>query len=389
MEITLKHSRYQAGSLTTESRTNGADVYVYRWRQSDRDGRTKQRKIILGTIKELTKASAKKKADEYRTLINAPEKEDYDNNLTFAELVGHYTERELQENSGRAEKPRKAYLYIFNNYLLPRWGSLPLRAVKAVVVEDWLKTLSLANGSKAKIREVFGAAFRHAMRYEMYPSNPITHVRQTRKRASEPEILEPAEIAAVLRELEGIEPIRTAFLIAAVMGMRRGEIFGLKWADINFERALLHVRRSYVDGVVGPPKTESSRRALPIPQQAMEALQVWRAKSSFCQPDDWIFASEISFGKQPYWPATLWRRNVVPAIERAGITKSNLGWHTLRRTYASLLLSSGISLRVSMELMRHSTPEMTLGLYAQTVGDEKRDAGRMVASLVMGDSTQK
>src|SRR5580698_3712524 len=103
MEITLKHSRYQAGSLTTESRTNGADVYVYRWRESDRDGRTKQRKIILGTIKELTKASAKKKADEYRALINSPEKEEYDNNLTFAELADHYTERELQENSGRAE----------------------------------------------------------------------------------------------------------------------------------------------------------------------------------------------------------------------------------------------------------------------------------------------
>jgi integrase len=98
---------------------------------------------------------------------------------------------------------------------------------------------------------------------------------------------------------------------------------------------------------------------------------------------------QISFGKQPYWPGTLYCRNVVPAIERAGITKPNLGWHTLRRSYASLLLSSGISLRVSMELMRHSTPEMTLGLYAQTVGDEKRDAGKVVAALVMGNTTQK
>jgi integrase len=105
----------------------------------------------------------------------------------------------------------------------------------------------------------------------------------------------------------------------------------------------MNVRRSYMDmdGVVEPPKTESSRRALPVPQQALEALQGWRAKSSFSQPDGWIFASEISLGKQPYWPGTLWRRNIVPAIERAGITKPNLGWHTLRRSYASLLLSSG------------------------------------------------
>lgn len=87
----------------------------------------------------------------------------------------------------------------------------------------------MANGSKAKIREVYDAAFRHAIRHELYPTNPIASVRQARKRAEEPEILEPAEIAAVLRELSRIEPVRTAFLVAAVMGMRRGEIFGLKW----------------------------------------------------------------------------------------------------------------------------------------------------------------
>jgi len=255
--------------------------------------------------------------------------------------------------------------------------------VKAVAVEDWLKTLPLANGSKAKIREVFGEAFRHAIRHELYPTNPIASVRQPRKRAEEPEILEPDEITLVLRELTGIEPIRTAFLIAAIMGMRRGEIFGLKWADVNLDRATLHVRRSYVDGVEGPPKTESSRRPLPIPPQAVDALKAWKHKSSYVAPGDWVFASEVSFGKQPLWPGTLWRRNVVPAIERAGITKPKLGWHTLRRSYASLLLSTGISLRVGMELMRHSTPDMTLATYAQTVGDEKRNAGEKVASLVL------
>ena len=96
-----------------------------------------------------------------------------------------------------------------------------------------------------------------------------------------------------------------------------------------------------------------------------------------------MFASEFNFGKQPLWPGTLWRRNVAPAIERAGISKPKLGWHSLRRSYASLLFSSGASLRVSMELMRHSTAEMTLATYAQTVGDEKRDAGEKVALLVL------
>lgn len=381
--LALRRKRYQSGSLKIESRQSGPDVWVFRWRDQTNNGETTRRKIVVGTVKELNKTQAQKKAVEQRQLLNEPRQEAVNCDMSVAELVAHYTERELGEHSGRAEKPRKAYLYIFKNYILPKWETLPLRAVKAVAVEDWLKTLHLANGSKAKIREVFGAAFRHAIRYELYPTNPIASVRQARKRAEEPEILEPAEIAAILRELAGVEPVRTAFLIAAIMGMRRGEIFGLKWADVNLDRATLHVRRSYVDGIEGPPKTDSSRRPLPIPPQAVDALKAWKDNSLYASPSDWVFASNVSFGKQPLWPGTLWRRNVVPGIERARITKPKLGWHTLRRSYASLLLSTGISLRVSMELMRHSTPEMTLATYAQTVGDEKRNAGEKVASLVL------
>jgi integrase len=374
----LKRTRYQHGSLTKEKRKNGPDVWVYRWRENGI-----KRKLILGTIKDLTKSNAQKKADEHRQQTNTPPQLKEDTSLNVAGLVEHYTGVELSDASGKAAKVVKAYRYIFNNYILPKWGSLPLSKVKAVEVENWLKSLDKANGTKAKIREVFGAAFRHAMRYELYPSNPIANVRQVRKRAIEPEILEPAETLAILDQLEGVEPVRTAFLIAAVMGMRRGEIFGLKWADVGFERAVLHVRRSYVDGVVGPPKTESSRRPLPIPPQVLDALKLWRERSSYTKPDDWVFASDYHFGQQPLWPGTLWRRNVDPAIKDAGINKPKLGWHSLRRSYASLLLASGASLRVSMELMRHSTPDMTLATYAQAIGDEKRQAGERVASLVL------
>lgn len=377
----MKHTRqrYKPCSLITEGRKNGPDVWIVRWIDSSGI----RRKAILGNVKELTKTQAQKKADGYRQQANTLGQPSVNSSLTVAQLVEHYKERELGEDSGKAAKPRKAYLYIFTNYVIPKWGSLPLGQVKAVAVEDWLKTLNLANGSKAKIREVFGAAFRHAMRHELHPSNPIANVRQARKRAIEPEILEPTEIAAILKQLEGVEPVRTAFLIAAVMGMRRGEIFGLQWSDIDFGRATLRVRRSYVDGVVGPPKTESSRRGLPIPPPVVEALLAWKERTQFAHPENWVFASEFHFGKLPLWPGTLWRRNVAPAIQAAEIDKPKLGWHTLRRSYASLLLSSGVSLRVSMELMRHSTAEMTLATYAQTVGDEKREAGEKIASLVL------
>jgi integrase len=290
--VKIKHKRasFQSGSLTTESGKNRPDVWVFRWR--DDDGSRK--KAILGTVKELNKAKAQKIAEEYRQQANTPQPFAAKSSLTVAQLIEHYTERELGEDSGRATKPRKAYLYIFANYVIPRGGNLPLKAVKAVAVEEWLKTLPLANGSKAKVREVFGAAFRHAMRHELYPINPIANVRQVRKRSIDLEILEPGEIMAIMNELAGVDPVRTAFLIAAVMGMRRGEIFGLKWADMDLERAVLHVRRSYVDGVVGPPKTESSRRPLPLPPQVVEALTAWKERTLFSHAEDWVFASSTT-----------------------------------------------------------------------------------------------
>jgi hypothetical protein len=215
--LTLRRERYQQGSLTTEKRSSGPDVWVYRWREMT-GRKTVRRKVILGSVKELNKTEAQKKANEYRQLANASQQVRGNSDMTVVELVMHYKERELGENSGKAEKPRKAYLYIFNNYVLPKWGSFPLGAVKAVAVEDWLKTLPLANGSKAKVREVFGAVFRHAIRHELHTKNPIASVRQVRKRAIEPEILEPDEIAAILRELEGVggaERDRTAGLLVA------------------------------------------------------------------------------------------------------------------------------------------------------------------------------
>ncbi|MEO8736971.1 MAG: site-specific integrase [Edaphobacter sp.] len=378
-----KRSRYQAGCLTIEKRRTGADVYIFRWREPGENGRSKQRKLVLGTVKELSKTQVQKMADEYRQRANTPLPVAPATSITVAELVEHYKERELSESAGKTAKVVKAYRYIFANYVVPKWGTFPLGAVKAVAVEEWLKSLIKANGTKAKIREVFGAAFRHAMRYELYPVNPISNVRQARKRTVEPSILEPEELSDILHELDGIEPVRTAFLIGSIMGIRRGEIFGLKWVDVDDGRAILHIRRSFVDGVVGPPKTDSSRRPLPIPPQAVEALLVWKKGSPYATPEDWVFASDASLGKQPLWPGTLWRRNVAPAILRAGINKPKLGWHTLRRSYASLLLATGASLRVSMELMRHATAEMTLATYAQAVGDEKRSAGERVASLVI------
>jgi integrase len=96
-----------------------------------------------------------------------------------------------------------------------------------------------------------------------------------------------------------------------------------------------------------------------------------------------IFASPQALGKKPYWPDAVLKRHVLPAAERAGITK-RICWHSFRRTLATLLQSSGALVKTTQELLRHSSPVMPLGTYAKAVTADKRQAQDVIASLFVG-----
>jgi integrase len=180
------------------------------------------------------------------------------------------------------------------------------------------------------------------------------------------------------------EPARTIVLAAALTGMRRGELFGLKWSDVDYAKGLIRITRSVVDQIEGKPKTAPSRRPVPMDGTLARALRDHQSRTTFRGTDDWVFASEASLGRRPLWPDAVLKRHVMPAVQAAGISK-NVGWHTFRRTTASLLLATGASVKVSQELMGHASPMMTLGTYAQAIGDDKRAAQSALAAIITHD----
>jgi integrase len=113
------------------------------------------------------------------------------------------------------------------------------------------------------------------------------------------------------------------------------------------------------------------------------ALTSWRDRTEYAKPSDWVFASPLSFGKLPYWPDMMLRRHILPAVKRLGIGK-RIGWHTFRRTAASLLMASGSSVKTTQELMRHATADITMELYAQAITQDKRLAQNALAGLITG-----
>lgn len=389
----MRHTRYQQGSLKLAERKKGK-VWEFRWRHVQQDGSVRRRNIVIGTLEEYPNESAAQSAvDTLRLSINKQTPHQLLRAVNVDTLVRHYREHELPDIfqkrkpiPGATEEGQKTYStqYAYEIYLtswiLPRWRSYRLSDVKSVDVEAWLKTLPLARGSKAKIRNIMSALFSHAIRWEWTEKNPMTSVRQSAKRTRTPEVLTPVEITALLSELP--EPLRTAAELDAFTGLRRGELIGLQWWDIDFESLIIHVRRSVVMMVEGAPKTEASAKDVPLDCALAESLKTFRDGSTYNQLTDWVFASPRMKGKQPWWPETLWRRHGNPAVARAGISK-RVGFHTFRHTYTTLLTQNNEDVKVVQELLRHANSRITLDLYAQAGMPAKRLAQSKIVKMVL------
>ena len=325
----FKRMRYQHGCIAREGRSNGPDVWIFRWRETSPNGQRANRKVVVGTVEQYsTRSAAQKAADALRVHVSREAPRSLLQPLRCEQLIAHYVDKELSaDNHKRAYSTKAAYRCYLGNWILPRWGSYRVSDVKTVAVEEWLGNLSLADGTKAKLRNIMSAVFNHAIRHEWLDRNPISLVRQSAKREHIPAILDAAEIGALLTELQ--YPYRQMVFLAATTGLRVSELLGLKWDDIDFDSQEIRLNRGVVHQVVGDLKTEASRKPLPLDPDLAQSLLAWWRVSPFSQESDWVFASPEMQGTQPYWPENLLRRHIRPAAKRCGINKP-IGWHTFR-----------------------------------------------------------
>jgi integrase len=119
-----------------------------------------------------------------------------------------------------------------------------------------------------------------------------------------------------------------------------------------------------------------------------EALLDWRGRCPYNQDSDYLFGSPDMGGRQPYWPDSLLRKVIRPAAVRAGISK-HLGWHSFRRTLATLLQANGASVKATQDLLRHASSRLTMDLYAQSITADRREAQSGVVAAVLLASVPK
>ena len=175
---------------------------------------------------------------------------------------------------------------------------------------------------------------------------------------------------------------RTLALLDAATGLRVSELLALKWEDIDFENLEIKVTESIWHQVLGVCKTEASAKPVPMDQYMAEDLLRWRRLCPYPLDGDFVFASPTMKGKQPYWPDNLLKRYIKPTARRVGINK-NIGWHTFRHSFGTILKANGEDVKTVQELLRHANSRITLDVYTQATTTNKRAAQSRVVKMMV------
>ncbi len=305
--------------------------------------------------------------------------------------LGEYLEQWLTREAARVSPATLRTYRLAIGRVVALLGDLPLSRLSGADVAAWQQHLLHPDGggrglSPATVRNtraVFHKALSDAVRLELLDRNPVA--------ATDP----PANVARKTTEVWTADEVRrfldhvsghrlsVAFRVLVTTGMRRGELLGLRWGDVGWERGALSVVRSLglVDGelVMSPGKTATSRRLVFLDDATLDGLRAHfqRAVDAEAGGDsDPVVAARDGGLVHPDSFSNTFDR----LVATAGVSRIRL--HDLRHTYATLALMAGMHPVVLAERLGHSTVATTMDLYAHVTPAISRDAANIVATTL-------
>ena len=180
--------------------------------------------------------------------------------------------------------------------------------------------------------------------------------------------------------LGGLPPLARALVgVALLTGLRRGELFGLRWMDVDELGGSLWVRQAVYEGTVSTPKTAAGTRRVPLSQPALEVIAEWRRHQKMTTPEAFLFATRSG---KPIHPNNVLRRWVYPTAEALGLPRPT--WLTFRRTFSSWAHDRGVPGKVVAQLMGHANVNTTLNVYTQVLDGSVRTAADTIGNELFG-----
>jgi integrase len=309
-----------------------------------------------------------------------------DKNMTFGEFLDTWVSTSVRGAVRESTLWRDKSL--ITNHIKPALGRKRLRDLNALHLQGMYRGRldhGLSGSTVQKIHHIVHKALAQAVKWDLIPRSPANSVKAPAPSSKEMRPLSAGEARKLIEAAAG-DRLEALYVLAVHTGMRRGELLGLKWDDVNLEGAYLRVRRTLTlrEGgkklALGEPKTKTSRRTIRLTPGAVEALKRHRARQaeerlrvgSLYADQGLVFAAETGGLINP---SNLRQRSFRPLLKAAGLPE--ITFHDLRHTCASLLFSKNVHPKFVQELLGHARVAITLDTYSHMLpgmGGEAADA---------------
>lgn len=308
-----------------------------------------------------------------------------DSSMTVEQFLTRWFE-DHKAFGGRDGGPLRAntvrnYTTQLRLHIIPAIGSVRLdkltpQHLSAIYRQILEKGLSRRRAEMA--HRLLHVALDAAVRQGLIPRNPADMVtdRPRSARDAKPPIITREQAQDILNAAKGSRAY-IPLVIAFATGMRRGEVLGLRWQDLDLDRGLVHVRGQWQRDGYQALKTSSNERTVPLPPSVVEILRHHRASQKVVSLSGWVCTGR--FADQPF--SAQWLDHYFAKIrDQLGLDK-RLTVHSIRRSYATWLAESGVDPKTIASLLGHSTIRTTLEIYQQVTGNMTQRAAESLSSM--------
>ena len=285
----------------------------------------------------------------------------------------------------------QTYRGYIDHHIAPNIGDLPLEKLTTMDLQKLYRKLMIKGrverieaknqpkGLSAKtvrnINQVISSALDFAVAQKIIPENPCKAVALPKVEHKEMQTIPAEQLQAFLQEAKATG-VYEMYYIELATGLRRGELLGLKWTDIDWQNGIFKVRRQIarVDGqiVEAPLKTKNSYRTVTISQQAIEVLKQQKEKTN----DEYVFPSPNGGPISPDSVNNMLKR----VLARAGIPK--VRFHDLRHTFATIALQNGVDIKTVSGMLGHFSAGFTLDTYAHVTTAAQKEAADTMGKVL-------
>ncbi|MDM5231438.1 tyrosine-type recombinase/integrase [Lysinibacillus pakistanensis] len=328
--------------------------------------------------------------------------------MNFTDFVSEWEKKYASKLAGTTYGNHQRKL---TDHITPVIGHMEMIKINELIILDLLDNLQRKDGktgelsfhSKQDIYRTLQSIFKYAVKWKVITDNPMENVDKpkaadTEYDQKELQVYDEEEISQLM-ELVQNEPDhwRIIFTLALAAGLRRGELLGLEWKNIDFVNNQIEIKQTIVLTKAGPhikrTKTKSSKRVVTLPISMMNELKVYRKKwvkeklkyADIWEEEEheWVFCNEKGHHLHPSSPSNKWRKFLI-ANEFKYIRL-----HDLRHTSASILIAQGVHAKIISERLGHSDISITMNTYGHAFKSADRAAADKLEMLFSPQSKSK